>query len=53
MISGDIRISRNRAEKAAWRESGLTAFFFVTSYPLAACALDSLDDPPQHLLLKC
>ena len=28
VISGDIRISRNPAEKAAWRESGLTAFFF-------------------------
>ena len=33
VISGDIRISRNRAEKAAWRESGLTAFFFGGQYP--------------------
>jgi hypothetical protein len=33
VISGDIRISRNRAEKAAWRESGLTAFFFASQYP--------------------
>ncbi|MBI1805013.1 MAG: hypothetical protein HY033_03975 [Ignavibacteriae bacterium] len=28
IISGDPRISRGKAEKAAWRESGLTAFFF-------------------------
>ena len=28
IISGDTRISRGKAEKAAWRESGLTAFFF-------------------------
>jgi hypothetical protein len=27
IVSGDSRISRNRAEKAAWHESGLTAFF--------------------------
>ena len=33
VISGDIRISRNRAERAAWRESGLTAFFFASQYP--------------------
>lgn len=33
VISGDIRISRNPAEKAAWRESGLTAFFFGGQYP--------------------
>ncbi|MCY4603545.1 MAG: hypothetical protein OXE49_04875 [Gemmatimonadetes bacterium] len=33
VISGDIRISRNPAEKAAWRESGLTAFFFASQYP--------------------
>ena len=31
VISGDIRISRNRAERAAWRESGLTAFFLVVN----------------------
>ena len=33
VISGDIRISRNPAEKAAWRESGLTVFFFASQYP--------------------
>ena len=33
VISGDIRISRSRAEKAAWRESRLTAFFFASQYP--------------------
>ena len=27
IISGDPRISRGRAERAAWHESGLTAFF--------------------------
>lgn len=27
IISGDTRISRNPAERAAWQESGLTAFF--------------------------
>ena len=33
VISGDIRISRNPTERAAWRESGLTAFFFAGQYP--------------------
>lgn len=28
IISGDARISTNPANRAAWRESGLTAFFF-------------------------
>lgn len=28
IVSGDPRISRGRAEQEAWRESGLTAFFF-------------------------
>lgn len=28
IISGDMRISRNPAERQAWLESGLTAFFF-------------------------
>lgn len=28
IVSGDPRISRSRAEQAAWHESGLTAFFF-------------------------
>jgi hypothetical protein len=28
IVSGDPRISRGAAEKAAWRESRLTAFFF-------------------------
>jgi hypothetical protein len=27
IISGDTRISRSKAERAAWHESGLTAFF--------------------------
>ena len=33
VISGDIRISRNPTERAAWRESGLTPFFFASQYP--------------------
>lgn len=28
IVSGDPRITRGRAERAAWHESGLTAFFF-------------------------
>ena len=28
IVSGDPRISRNKAERKAWRESRLTAFFF-------------------------
>ncbi len=28
VISGDLRISRGKAERTAWYESGLTAFFF-------------------------
>jgi hypothetical protein len=28
VVSGDPRITRGKAELAAWRESGLTAFFF-------------------------
>ena len=28
IVSGDQRISRNRSERAAWEESGFTAFFF-------------------------
>jgi hypothetical protein len=28
IISGDPRITRSRAERAAWEESGFTAFFF-------------------------
>ena len=28
IISGDPRITRGREERRAWRESGLTAFFF-------------------------
>ena len=27
IVSGDTRISRSKAEQAAWHESGLTAFF--------------------------
>jgi hypothetical protein len=42
IISGDPRISRGKPEKSAWKESGLTAFFFkdgfanMTSYEQAA-----------------
>ncbi len=32
IVSGDERISRSRAEKAAWRESGMTAFFFASGF---------------------
>jgi hypothetical protein len=32
IVSGDPRISRDRAERAAWKESGLTAFFFVNGF---------------------
>ena len=28
IVSGDPRIARGKAEREAWRESGLTAFFF-------------------------
>ena len=27
IVSADIRITRNKAERQAWKESGLTAFF--------------------------
>lgn len=29
IVSGDLRISRNKAERRAWLESGLTAFFLA------------------------
>ncbi len=29
IVSGDPRITRGAAEKAAWQEAGLTAFFFT------------------------
>lgn len=29
IVSGDTRITRNPVERAAWRESELTAFFFL------------------------
>ena len=32
IVSGDTRISRNPAERAAWHESGLTAFFLDDSW---------------------
>jgi hypothetical protein len=32
IISGDLRISRNKAERAAWRESGRTAFFLKDAW---------------------
>lgn len=28
IVSGDPKISRDKAERAAWHESGITAFFF-------------------------
>ena len=28
IVSGDMKISRSKAEQKAWHESGLTAFFF-------------------------
>jgi hypothetical protein len=28
IVSGDPKISRDKAERAAWHESGMTAFFF-------------------------
>jgi hypothetical protein len=33
IVSGDPRISRSKAERAAWQESGLTAFFFSDGFP--------------------
>jgi len=33
IVSGDPRISRSKAERAAWHESGLTAFFFSDGFP--------------------
>jgi len=32
IISGDPRISRGRAQRIAWQESGLTAFFFADGW---------------------
>lgn len=32
VISADLRIPRNPAEKATWHESGLTAFFFASPW---------------------
>ncbi|HZF03367.1 MAG TPA: hypothetical protein VE932_03435 [Patescibacteria group bacterium] len=32
IISGDLRITRNAAEREAWRESGLTAFFLKNAW---------------------
>lgn len=32
IVSGDPRISRSKAERAAWIESGLTAFFFTEPF---------------------
>jgi hypothetical protein len=32
VISADLRISRNPVEKATWKESGLTAFFFAAPW---------------------
>ena len=35
IISGDLRITRNKAERQAWHESGLTAFFFDDAWSRA------------------
>jgi hypothetical protein len=32
IVSGDLRISRNKAERQAWLESGLTAFFLAGAW---------------------
>lgn len=32
IVSGDPRIMRGRAERRAWKESGLTAFFFAKGW---------------------
>lgn len=32
IVSGDLRIMRNPADRAAWRESGLTAFFLKSAW---------------------
>ena len=32
IVSGDLRITRNKAERLAWRESGLTAFFLKSAW---------------------
>lgn len=32
IVSGDPAISRSKAERAAWHESGLTAFFFAEGF---------------------
>ncbi|MBI3826335.1 MAG: hypothetical protein HY294_10095 [Candidatus Rokubacteria bacterium] len=32
IVSGDLHIMRNPAERAAWRESGLTAFFLKNAW---------------------
>lgn len=32
IVSGDLRISKSRAVRAAWKESGMTAFFFDSGW---------------------
>lgn len=32
IVSGDLRITKNAAEREAWRESGLTAFFLKSAW---------------------
>lgn len=32
VISGDLRITKNPAERTAWIESGMTAFFFADNW---------------------
>jgi hypothetical protein len=33
IVSADVRISRNPAERQAWQDSRLTAFFFASPWP--------------------
>lgn len=43
IVSGDIRISKSRAERAAWHESGLTAFFLDENWPRKRFWVQSLE----------
>ena len=47
IISADPRISRNKAERAAWKESHLTAFFFSDGW-----ASQHINDQAADLLGK-
>jgi hypothetical protein len=50
IISGDLRITRNPIERAAWMESGLTGFFFGDAWASMAfwkLAADLIDWWPR------